>query len=42
MLPDTDEQDAVRVAERLRTAFAATVHAVGGRSIAPKSPAAIV
>ena len=33
MLPDTDEQDAVRVAERLRTAFAATVHAVGGRAV---------
>jgi predicted signal transduction protein with EAL and GGDEF domain len=33
MLPDTDEQDAIRVAERLRTAFAATVHAVGGRAV---------
>jgi diguanylate cyclase (GGDEF)-like protein len=33
MLPDTDEQDAVRLAERLRTAFAANVHAVGGRAV---------
>jgi diguanylate cyclase (GGDEF)-like protein len=33
MLPDTDKQDAVRLAERLRTAFAANVHAVDGRAV---------
>lgn len=33
LLPDTDEQDAVGLAERLRTAFAATSHAIGGHAV---------
>jgi len=33
LLPDTDAQDAIRLAERLRTAFAATSHAVGGHAV---------
>ena len=33
LLPDMDEQDALRLAERLRAAFAATPYAVGGRAV---------
>jgi diguanylate cyclase (GGDEF)-like protein len=34
LLPDTDEQAALRLAERLRTTFAATSHAVAGHAVA--------
>jgi diguanylate cyclase (GGDEF)-like protein len=33
LLPDSDEQDALRLAERLRSAFAATPYAVGGHAV---------
>jgi diguanylate cyclase (GGDEF)-like protein len=34
LLPDADEQAALRLAERLRTTFAATSHAVAGHAVA--------